>query len=106
MIKVTVYYPTTPGARFDHDYYRDRHMPLVAAKMGAHLDHYPIERGLGGAAPGDPPPFVAAGNMFCASLDAFQAGMGPHVAEIMADIPDYTDIAPVIQISELTVQPR
>ncbi len=28
MIKVSVMYPNTPGARFDHAYYRDKHMPL------------------------------------------------------------------------------
>src|SRR6185369_14662713 len=29
MIKVTVMYPNTAGARFNHEYYRDKHMPLV-----------------------------------------------------------------------------
>jgi len=28
MIKVSVMYPNTPGARFDHAYYRDKHMPF------------------------------------------------------------------------------
>src|SRR3984893_13995385 len=37
MIKVSVMYPNTPGARFDHGYYRDKHMPLVKARMdGCH----------------------------------------------------------------------
>ena len=26
MIKVSVMYPNTPGARFNHEYYRDKHM--------------------------------------------------------------------------------
>src|SRR6184192_1284407 len=34
MIKVSVMYPNTPGARFNHEYYRDKHMPLVKARMG------------------------------------------------------------------------
>jgi hypothetical protein len=29
MIKVSVMYPNTPGARFAHAYYRDKHMPLI-----------------------------------------------------------------------------
>ena len=29
MIKVSVMYPNRPGARFDHDYYRDKHLPLI-----------------------------------------------------------------------------
>ena len=27
MIKVSVMYANTPGARFNHEYYRDKHMP-------------------------------------------------------------------------------
>ncbi len=34
---------------------------------------------------------------------AFQGGFGPHAQEIMADIPNYTDLSPVIQISEVVV---
>ncbi len=34
MIKVSVMYPNKEGARFDHAYYRDKHMPMVKAKMG------------------------------------------------------------------------
>ena len=29
MIKVSVMYPNRAGARFDHEYYRDQHMPMV-----------------------------------------------------------------------------
>ena len=32
MIKVSVMYPNTPGARFDHEYYKDKHMPLLKAR--------------------------------------------------------------------------
>ena len=30
MIKVSVMYPNGPGVRFDHDYYREKHLPLIA----------------------------------------------------------------------------
>ena len=40
---------------------------------------------------------------FCDSIEAFQAGFGPHAREIMGDIPNYTDQTPVIQISEVVV---
>jgi uncharacterized protein (TIGR02118 family) len=43
------------------------------------------------------------GHLFCDSLDAFQAGFSPHSKEIMADIPNYTNQTPVIQISEVLV---
>jgi uncharacterized protein (TIGR02118 family) len=41
MIRVSVFYPTTEGATFDHDYYRDQHVPLVMKTWGideAHID--------------------------------------------------------------------
>ncbi len=33
----------------------------------------------------------------------FEAAFGPHAQEIMADIPNYTDIQPTIQLSEVKV---
>jgi uncharacterized protein (TIGR02118 family) len=103
MIKVSVMYPNTPGARFDHAYYRDKHMPLVKARMGGNCNHYTVDRGLGGGAPGSAATYVAMCHIFCESVEAFQAGFGPHAPEILADIPKYTDLAPLIQISEVVV---
>ena len=42
-------------------------------------------------------------HIFCDSVEAFQAGFGPQAKEIMGDIPNYTDLAPVIQISDVVV---
>jgi uncharacterized protein (TIGR02118 family) len=103
MIKVSVMYPNVPGARFDHEYYRDKHMPMVASKMGDKCKSYTIDRGIGGGAPGTPATYIVMCHIFCDSVDAFQAGFGPHAKEIFADIPNYTDLAPVIQISEVVV---
>jgi uncharacterized protein (TIGR02118 family) len=41
--------------------------------------------------------------IFCDSIETFQDGFGPHAKAIMADIPNYTDLSPVIQISEVVV---
>ena len=103
MIKFSVMYPNTPGARFDLDYYRDKHMPLLKAKMGDACKYYTVDKGLAGGAPGTSATYVGMCQIFCDSVESFQAGFGPHAQEIMADIPNYTDIAPVIQISEVVV---
>lgn len=103
MIKVSVMYPNSPGARFDHDYYRDRHLPLVKQRMGDTLDHYTIDKGLAGGAPGDPPTYIGMCHLYCTSVEQFQAGFGPHAPEILGDIPNYTDQSPVLQISEVVV---
>jgi uncharacterized protein (TIGR02118 family) len=103
MIKVSVMYPNSTGARFDHAYYRNTHMPLVKARMGAHCKYYTVDKGLAGGSPGAPPTYVGMCHIFCDSVEAFQAGFGPHSKEILADIPNYTDLQPVIQISEVMV---
>ena len=103
MIKVSVMYPNQSGARFDLAYYRDKHMPLVQARMGAACRFYTVDSGMAGGAPGEPPTYVAMGHIFSDSVEAFQAAFGPHVKEIMADIPNYTDIQPQIQISQVAV---
>jgi uncharacterized protein (TIGR02118 family) len=103
MIKVSVMYPNTSGARFDHVYYRDKHMPLVKARMGDSCRHYTVDKGLGGGTPGAPATYVAMCHIFCDSVESFQAGFVPHMDEIMADIPKYTDLTPVVQISEVVV---
>ena len=104
MIKVSVMYPNTPGARFDHDYYRNKHMPLVKARMGDACRYYTIDKGLGGRGPGAPATYVAMCHIFADSVETYQKAFGPHADEIVADIKNYTDIAPVTQISEVVVE--
>jgi uncharacterized protein (TIGR02118 family) len=103
MIKVSVMYPNTPGARFDHEYYRDKHMPLLKTRMGDACKSYTVDKGLAGGAPGAPATYVGMCHIFCDSVETFQAGFGPHAQEIMGDIKNYTDQTPVIQISEVVV---
>ena len=103
MIKVSVMYPPSPDARFDHVYYRDQYMPMVKSRMGEHLKYYTVNKGLGGGAPGVAATYIAAGHLVCDSVEAFQAGFGPHTNEITGDIPNYTNVTPVIQISEMVV---
>lgn len=104
MIKVSVMYPHSNGARFDHEYYRDKHMPLVKSRLGDACLYYTVDRGLAGGAPGSEPLYVGRSDIFCESVESFQAAFGAHAKEIMGDIPNYTDISPVIQVSEVVVE--
>ena len=103
MIKVSVMYPNTPGARFDHDYYRDKHMPLLKSLMGDSCKSYTIDKGIAGGAPGTPATYIGMCHVYCDSVEAFQNGFGPHAKEILGDIKNYTDLQPVMQISEVVV---
>jgi uncharacterized protein (TIGR02118 family) len=104
VVKISVMYPNKPGSRFDHTYYRDKHMPLVKARMGATCRYYTVDKGLAGGAPGAPATYIAMCHIFCDSAEAFQKGFGPHAKEILADIANYTDLEPVMQMSEVVVE--
>lgn len=104
MIKLNVLYPGSPGARFDHAYYRDKHMPMVASRLGSACLYYTIDKGLAGGAPGSVSPYLGACSVACESVEHLQKALGQHGKEIMADIPNYTDVQPVMWISEVVVE--
>jgi uncharacterized protein (TIGR02118 family) len=101
MIKVSVLYANKEGAKFDMDYYCKSHMPMVRQKLGAACKSIAAEQGIAGGAPGSRPAYIAMGHLTFDSIEAFQAAFEPHTAAIMGDIPNYTDIQPIIQISEV-----
>jgi len=101
MIKVSVMYPNTSDARFDMSYYLDCHMPMVRDLMGGVLKGMNVEQGLAGGQPGAPAPYVALAHLFFESVDAFQAAFAEHGGAILADIPNYTNTQPTLQISQV-----
>jgi len=103
MIKVSVFYPQSGDAKFDMNYYITKHMPMVRQKLGAACKGVAVEQGVAGGTPGTPPAFVAMGHLLFDSADAFQKAFASHADAIMSDIPNYTKIQPVIQISEVKV---
>lgn len=103
MIKISILYPNTPGSRFDHDYYRDQHMPMVKRLMGDACLSFGIDRGLAGGTPGAPAAYVAMGHLFCETVQSFQAAFGPHAKDIASDVANYTDLTPQLLISEVVV---
>ena len=103
MIKVSVFYPNSEGSTFDMDYYCNNHMPMIQGFVGEALYGVSVDAGLAGMEPGAPPAYVATGYMLFDSVETFQAAFGPHAEKTMADIPNYTNIEPIIQISEVKI---
>ena len=48
MIKLSAFYPNGEGKTFDMDYYRDKHIPMVAALLGDACKAASLENGLAG----------------------------------------------------------
>jgi uncharacterized protein (TIGR02118 family) len=101
MIKVTVLYENAEGKKFDMAYYCEKHIPMVKQKLGSACRRVDVDQGLGGAQPGSKPAFVAMANLHFDSVDAFQHAFAPHADSILGDIPNYTDIQPLIQVNEV-----
>ncbi len=101
MIKVIIFYPNGPDTKFDMAYYTGRHLPLVQKKCGAACKGVAAERGLSGAEPGSKPTYAAIGYLTFDSVDSFQNSFGPHAGEIVADVPNYTNSKPLVQIVEV-----
>ena len=102
MIKVSVLYPNTPGGRFDLEYYQTRHVPLVIERCAGAIKRGEIERGIAGAN-GSGAPFCVAAHMLFDSPESMHASFGRHMAEFVADLPNFTNIEPTVQISEVLV---
>jgi uncharacterized protein (TIGR02118 family) len=103
MIKVSVLYEASPGHKFDMGYYCDKHIPMVQQRLGSACKRVAVEQGIAGMAPGTPAGFITIAHVYCESVEAFQAAFAPHAQAIMADIANYTDIEPTIQISEVKI---
>lgn len=100
-IKVSIMYPNNDDVRFGMDYYSQQHMPMLAQLFGSKMIRYEIDQGVGGRAEGEKAPFVAIGHLYFEKLSHYQEAFGTHSERILGDIPNYTNVQPVVQISEL-----
>lgn len=102
MVKVSVVYPAKPGAHFDAEYYLNVHMPMAVRLLGPAIKSTTAEIGISGETPGAPAPFAAVACFTCDSVETFVQAFMPVAEQLQADIPKYTDIEPIVQMSTLT----
>jgi len=101
LIKVSIMYPFAEGKTFNMEYYETKHMPMVAKFLGSNLVKYTIEKGVASGMPNTPLPFMAIGSFYVKSLADYQAAIGPNRDAIRADFVNYTNVAPIILVSEV-----
>src|SRR6201984_68629 len=101
MIEVTVAYPAGQGRTFNTDYYLKTHIPLLQKRMGAAMKTIRVSRGIGGSMPRSPAAFVAIVHATLDSPEGVATAFAQHAAELQGDAPNYTNIQPVVQISEV-----
>jgi uncharacterized protein (TIGR02118 family) len=96
---ITVLYPNGPGVRFDFDYYIKHHKALIERLYGAGIGRYDVRRGV--VAPdGQAPTYIAVITIWIGSQEAFDAAAARHAPTIIADVPNFTNVQPLIQFDE------
>lgn len=105
MTKISILYPNRDGARFDFAYYVRTHMPLSIDSLSKHRGFrgVSVERGIGGPQPGSPAAFVAMCHFLFTSAEDFIEAFMQHAERLQGDMPNYTDIEPVIQFNEVLI---
>lgn len=100
--KVAILYPSGEDKTFDMDYYEKKHMPMVAGFLGKNLKFYEIDKGIGGRTPNDKAPFMAIGYFYINDVAEYNKAIAQNRDAIINDFKNYTNIQPVVQISEIT----
>lgn len=101
MFKVAILYPNGEDKTFDMDYYEKKHMPMVAGFLGRNLKFYEIDKGIAGRTPNDKVPFVAIGYFYINDVAEYNKAIAQNRDAVISDIKNYTNIQPVVQISEI-----
>ena len=101
MIKVSVIYPAGEGKTFDWEYYTTKHVPMLKTILANSVKLITVDKGISGRAPGSPAPYLAMFHMYFETIEAYQNSFGPNADKIRSDVPNYTNIQPIVQISEV-----
>jgi uncharacterized protein (TIGR02118 family) len=96
MISVTILYPKTESSTFDMDYYTSTHMPMLAEALGGACKGW-------GASAIKSGTWAAVGWAMVDSQEAFDAAMATHGAKIIADVANYTNVAPELLVGDVVV---
>jgi uncharacterized protein (TIGR02118 family) len=94
MISVHIMYPKTDESTFDMDYYCATHMPMLADALGDACQGW----GATSVASG---PWEAIGWCNVSSQEALDGALKEHGAAIMADVANYTNVAPQMVIGQI-----
>ena len=99
MIQALVLYPT--ATRFDYDYYLNKHTPLLLELWKPHgMVSVALSKGVAGLAPGTPAKYCTVAVLTFTSVEALQSALAASGAQVLGDLPNFTDSQPEIQLNQ------
>ena len=101
MHRLTVLYPAKNGETFNYDDYFNNHHKLVVSRLKPEgLVSCEFDKGVSDPA-GANAPYLAIAYLKFNSVDELQKALAKHGAEVMGDVPNYTNIQPIMQVNEV-----
>ncbi len=97
---ITVLYPSGPDAKFDFAYYQSHHIPLIMRLYGKGVAKMEIRRTVS-TPDASPAPYLAVINIWVGSDKAFDDATAKHAKELIDDVPNFTNMKPVILNGEV-----
>jgi len=91
---LTILYPNSEGVRWDVDYYRTGHMPLIMRLYGTKaIKRFELRKGDQNMA-GAKPDFIGSVNIYIEDQKAFDAAGKEHGNTLREDVPHFSSVLP------------
>ena len=104
MICVSIMYKDVPDTKFDYDYYVNIHMPKCMKEFKNYgLVRMEVDKGLAGRGPTIEAPYLCLSRLYFDTYEHFLAAMKAYGRDAFGRIPQFTDVRPKVQISEVVV---
>jgi len=105
MFNISSIYPKKEDYSFDFDYYLNKHMPISIEFLSKAkgFKGVSVERGIAIEEPKMETSYVAMCHYYFDTLENFMAAFMPHAEKLQGDIANYTNIEPIIQISQVEI---
>jgi uncharacterized protein (TIGR02118 family) len=92
---LTILYPNSDSVRWDVDYYKRAHMPLIMKLYGEKaIKRFELRRGEAGMAPDSKPDFIGTVNIYINDQAAFDAAGKQHTKTLADDVPHFSSVMP------------
>jgi uncharacterized protein (TIGR02118 family) len=92
---LTILYPNSDGVRWDVEYYRTHHMPLIMRLYGKDaIKRFELRKG-GTAQMGGAPPYVGTVNIYINDQKAFDEAGKQHGPTLVKDVPNFSSVMPI-----------
>ena len=93
---LTILYKNADDVRWDVEYYRTHHMPLIMKLYGPDaISRFELRRGDAGQAPGSKPAFIGSVGIYINQQAAFDAAGKAHGPALVEDVPHFSSVMPI-----------